>query len=126
MLSSVPRRTESCSGTGTVIVVVSRRICMIRWLPRWRTAANPFCSRIRQISEPERTRSLLNRHLDLSHENFAVKAPGDFGRGGRFKEQRERLDEVGPRFFNRRTLARDVEFRAQRHKTVVLTPDNRG
>ena len=99
---------------------------MIRWLPRWRTAANLFCSRIRQTSEPESTRSLPNRHLNLSHENFVVKAPGDFGRGGRFEEQRERLDEVGSRFFNRPTLARNVELRAQRYKTVVLTFDNRG
>ena len=29
-------------------------------------AANPCCSRIRQTSEPERTRSLPNRHLRLS------------------------------------------------------------
>ena len=71
-------------------------------------------------SEPERTRSLPNRHLNLSHENFAVKASGDFGRGGRFEEQRERLNEADPRFFNRHTLAPNIEFRAQRHKTVVL------
>src|ERR1039457_5670282 len=109
-----------------VIVVVSKRFCMMRWLPRWRTAANPFYSRIRQISEPERTRSLPNRHLNLSHENFAVKALGDFGWGGRFEEQRERLNEVGSRFFSRRTLAGNVELRAQRYKTVVLSFDNRG
>jgi hypothetical protein len=48
--------------------------------------ANPCCSRIRQTSEPERTRSLPNRHLDLSHENFAMKTPGDFGRGGSLEE----------------------------------------
>src|ERR1035437_3109015 len=99
---------------------------MIRWLPRWRTAANPFCSRIRQASEPERTRSLPNRHLNLSHENFVVQTTGDFGRVGRFEEQGERLNEVGPRFFNRRTHARNVEFRAQRYKTVVFTFDNCG
>jgi hypothetical protein len=50
--------------------------------------ANPFCSRIRQISEPERTRSLPNRHLNLGHEHFVVKAPGDFRRGRRFEKQR--------------------------------------
>jgi hypothetical protein len=55
---------------------------MTRWLPRWRTATNPFCSRIRQTSDPERTRSLPNRDLNLSHENLAARAPGDFGRGG--------------------------------------------
>ena len=55
-----------------------------------------------------------------------VKASGDFGRGGRFEEQSGLLDEVGSRFLNRRTLARNVELRAQRYKTVVLTFDNRG
>src|SRR5258707_12269266 len=99
---------------------------MIRWLPCWRTAANPFCSRMRQTSEPERTRSLPTRHLNLSHENFVVKTPGDFGWSGRFEEQRERLDEVGSRFFNRRALARNVELGAQRYEAVVLTCDNRG
>lgn len=89
---------------------------MIRWLPCWRTAANPCCSRIRQTSGPERTRSLPNQHLNLSHENFVVKAPGDFGRGGSFEEQRERLNEVDSGFFNGRTLARNIELRAQRRK----------
>jgi hypothetical protein len=55
-----------------------------------------------------------------------VEASDSFGRVGRFEEQRERLDEVGSRFFNRPTLARDIELRAQRHKTVVLTFDDRG
>src|ERR1035438_5528567 len=109
-----------------VMVVVSKCFCMIRWLPCWRTAANPCSSRIRQISEPERTRSLPNRHLNLSHENFVVRASGNFGRGGGFEEQCERLDEVDSRFFNRRTFARNIEFRTKSHKTVVLTFDNRG
>jgi len=98
---------------------------MIRWLPCWRTAANSFRSRIRQISEPERTRSLPNRDLNLGNEDFVVKAAGDFGRGRRFEEQRDRLDEVGSRFLNRSTLTGDVEVRAQRHKSVVLTFDER-
>jgi len=59
---------------------------MIRWLPRWRTAVNPFCSRIRQMSEPERTRSLPNGHLNLGHEDFGVSATGDLGWGGGFEE----------------------------------------
>ena len=83
-------------------------------------------SRIRQISDPERTRSLPNRNLNLRHENFVAGAPGDFGRGGSFEEQRKRLDEVSSRFFNGGTVARDVKLRAQRHKNVVLTLDNRG
>ena len=57
-----------------------------QWLPRWRTATNPFCSRVRQSSEPERTRSLPNRDLNLSCKNFAMKAPRDLGRGGSFEE----------------------------------------
>ena len=69
----------------------------------------------------ERTWRLPNRNLNLCHEDLVVKPSGDFGRVGRFKKQRERLDEVGSRFFNRGTLARDIEFRAQRHETVVLT-----
>jgi hypothetical protein len=84
------------------------------------------CSRIRQTSDPERTRSLPNRDLNLSHENLVARAPGDFGRGGSFEEQRKRLDEVSSRFFNGGALARDVELRAQRHKNVVLTLDDRG
>jgi len=106
--------------------VVSKRFCMIRWLPCWRTSTNPCCSRIRQTSEPERTRSLPNRHLDLSDENLVVKTSGDFGWGGRLKEEGERLYEIDSRFFNRPAFARNVEFRAQRHKSVVFTFDNRG
>jgi hypothetical protein len=40
----------------------------------------PFCSRIRQTSEPERTRSLPNRYLDLSYKDLAVSPPSDFRR----------------------------------------------
>src|SRR5258708_9117919 len=98
---------------------------MIRWLPRWRTAVNPFCSRIRQISKPDRTRSLPNRYLDLSYKDFVVKTFGDFGGGSRFEEQRESFDEIRSRFFNGCTLTRNVEFRTQRHKTIVFAFDNR-
>src|ERR1039458_5376065 len=41
------------------------------------------------------------------------------------KNKRKRLDEVSSRLFDGRALARDVELRAQRHKNVVLTLDNR-
>jgi len=81
---------------------------------------------MRLISEPERTRSLPNRDLNLRHKDFVAKAPGDFGRGGRFEKEREGLDEVRSRLFNRGTFARNVELRAQRDKAVVLTFDNRG
>jgi hypothetical protein len=94
----------------------------------WRVIVkrNQNGSRILQISDPERTRSLPNRDLNLSHENLVARAPGDFGRGGSFEEQRQCLDEVSSRFLNGGALARDVELRAQRHKNVVLTLDNRG
>jgi hypothetical protein len=82
----VPRRTASCSGTGTVIVDPSIRFCMILWLPRWRAATNPFCSRIPQISEPDRTRSLPNRYLNLRYEYFAAESPVDFRRACVFEE----------------------------------------
>ena len=99
---------------------------MIRWLPRWRTAANPFLSRIRQTSEPERTRSLPKQNLNLRHEDFLVKPSGDFGRRGCLEEQRERFNEVGSRFFNRRALAGNVEIRAERDETIIFTFDDRG
>jgi hypothetical protein len=35
--SSVPILISACSGTGTVTVVSAERLCMITWLPRWRT-----------------------------------------------------------------------------------------
>jgi len=81
---------------------------------------------MRETSEPERTRSLPNRHLDLRHEDFAVKAPVDFGRRGCLEEQCERLDEVGSRLFNGRPLTRDVKLRAQGYETVALTLYDRG
>jgi hypothetical protein len=69
------------------VIVVSRvRFCMMRWLPRCRTATNPLCSRIWQTSSPERTRSLPNRNLDLGDEDLTVEAPGYFGRVGRLEE----------------------------------------
>ena len=70
------------------MVVPSERFCRIRWLPCCRTAANPCCSRIRQTSEPERTRSLPNRNLNLSDKDLVVKAAGNFGRGGGFEKER--------------------------------------
>ena len=80
---------------------------------------------MRQISEPDRTRSLPNRHLNLGHEDVVVKAPVNFGRGGRFEEQGERFDEVGSRLFDGRTLARNVELRAQSYEAITLTFDDR-
>ena len=71
--------------------------------------------------QARKARSLPNRHLNLSHEYLVMSAPGDLRWRCRFKEQRECFDQVGSGLFNRRTLARDIELRAQRHETVVLT-----
>jgi hypothetical protein len=81
---------------------------------------------MRQTYEPERTRSLPNRNLNLSYEDLVVKASVDFGWGGSFEKHRERLNQVGSRLFNRSALTRNFEFRAQHHETIVLTFDNRG
>ena len=78
MLWRVPRMRGLWSGTGTVMVVPSVCNCMIRWLPRWRTAINPRPSRILQASAPERTRSLPNGHLNLSDEDLAAQPPRNF------------------------------------------------
>ena len=77
------------------------------------------------MDDPEGTRRLANRDLNLSHEDLPAIAPGDFGRGS-FEEQRKRLDEASSGFFDGRAMARDVEFRAQRHKNVALALNNRG
>ena len=55
-------------------------------------AANPWRLRWLQTSEPERTRSLPNRHLNLSHENLSVQPPRDL-RGRRcLEKQGQSLD----------------------------------
>jgi hypothetical protein len=59
---------------------------MIRWLPRWRTATNPFRSRIRQTSSPDRTRSLPNRNLNLRNEDLTAESSGHFGWVGGLEE----------------------------------------
>ncbi len=55
-----------------------------------------------------------------------MEAPVDFGRRGRFEEQRERLDEVSSSLFNGRALTGNIELRAQGYEAVVLTLDDRG
>lgn len=86
MLCRVPRLSSSWSGTGTVTVVSSVLSCMIEWLPRWRTATNPCCSRIRQTSEPDRTRSLPNGHLNLRDEDLSVQPACYFRWGSGLKK----------------------------------------
>jgi len=86
---------------------------------------NPCCSRILQISEPESTLSLPNRHHDLGHEYLALESPVDFGGRCGFEEQRERFDQIGPRLFNRRALTGDIQLWAQCYESVILAFDDR-
>src|SRR5882724_640285 len=79
---------------------------------------------MRQTSEPERTRSLAKRYLDLSYEYFVMGAPVNLGRGCRLEKQSERLDQIRSRLFDRCSFARDVKLRTQRHKSVVLALDD--
>lgn len=61
-----------------------------------RTDRKPCCSRIRQISAPDRDRSLPNRHLNLRHKHIAVIPPRHLGWVCGLEEQRQCFDEVGP------------------------------
>lgn len=124
-LNNVPARTAPWRGTGTVTVVPSSRFCIMRWLPRWRTARKPCTSRIWQISRPDRTRSLANRDLNLGHQHLAVIAPLHLGRICSFKKKSERFHQIRPGLFDRSALTGNVEFRAQRHKGVVFPLNDR-
>lgn len=42
MDAKVPGFRSECMGTGTVMVVVASRFCMMQWLPFWRTFTNPW------------------------------------------------------------------------------------
>jgi len=100
MLKSVPRRIGLCNGTET------------ETLPLCLTAMNPCCSRMRHNSSPERTRSLPNRDLNLSHKHLAMHAARDLLVIRYFEKQGQSLNQVGSRFFNGGALASDIHFRA--------------
>jgi hypothetical protein len=69
---------------------------------------NPWCSRIWQISEPERTRNLPN--LDLRDKDFVVEPLDDFRRVRRFEEKADCLNQVCSRLFNRPAFTGDIEL----------------
>ena len=75
-----------------VVVVSPTLFCIIRWLPLWRTATNPFCSSIRQTCDPERTLSLPNRNLNLSDKDLIVEPASDLRRVRRLEEKGQGLD----------------------------------
>lgn len=55
-----------------------------------------------------------------------MQSARDLGWVGRFEEQLQRLDQVGPRSFDGIALARDIQLGAQGHIRVALAFDNRG
>lgn len=71
---------------------------------------NPCCSRMRQTSRPDRTRSLPIENVERRHEHAGTQALGDLLGVGRVKEDSHCLTEVRGGLFDRRALARDVEF----------------
>lgn len=50
--SSVPVRSPSWSGTGTVRVEPGSANCITMWLPRRRTSTNPLSAKIRHSCRP--------------------------------------------------------------------------
>ena len=55
-----------------------------------------------------------------------MKSPVDFVTRCRLKEKRQCLNQIGPSFFNRWPLAGNIQFRRERHKSIVLAFDNSG
>jgi len=95
------------------------------------TAAPPnfgkeFRARIAQTSRPDRTGSLPNRYLEAGDEDFASQAISDFRRRCGFKEQFQGFAQVVAGVFDGIALARDVEFRAERHVAVPVTLNDCG
>jgi len=73
----VPARSSECSGTGTVIVEFSVRLCITTWLPLRRTSENPLRARMAQTSRPDKTRILPNLDLKAGYKNLGVLAARD-------------------------------------------------
>ena len=80
----------------------------------------------RSVVGPERTRSLLNRNLDVGHVDFAAQALLDFLGGGRLEEKAQGFFEVRPRFGHGISLAGDIDLRAQSHIPVPVAFHYRG
>src|SRR5215216_4124378 len=121
---NVPERNSAWSGTGTVVLELSVRFCMTMWEPRRRTSTKPCCARIRQTWRPESARSLPNGNFQARDKDLGMQALGDLRWIGGFEEQFERFHEVIARLLDRASLARDIQFRAQRDIAVALALDD--
>jgi hypothetical protein len=111
-------------GTGTVIVELSVRRCIIMWLPLCLTLEKPFFSRIRQTSSPESTGNLGNAHLQRGHVGFSRKAFLNFLGGGTLEKQFHSLSKIQLSFLNRIALARNINFGAQGCEPLFLADQN--
>src|ERR1700678_230630 len=123
---SVPVRSSVWSGTGTVIVELSMRFCIMTWLPRLRTSTNPSRERITQTWRPDRTRSLPNLDLKTRNENFGAAAAFYLARICRLKKKFDRLLKVVAGRFDRIALAGYIEFRAQSDIAIAFALNDRG
>jgi len=127
MLARVPSLSSVCSGTGTVMVAVITRRCMMAWLPRRRTSVKPFSWRMRQTSAPERRRSLLaNRNLERTYLNVDAKTLGEFGWRRCLEEELQRFSEIRASLLHRITLARNIDVRAESDVPVPFAPSHGG
>src|SRR5258705_5049794 len=99
---------------------------MTMWLPRRLASRKPRCCSIRQVSRPERTRSLPIRGLELRHEDVFPPAFLHLSWIGRLDEKRDGLLQVVQGIFDRDALAGNVQLRAQSHLQVALPLDDRG
>lgn len=73
------------------------------------------------IATGRETSGLPNRNLNLRHKHFVIESSCDLGRLCSLEKQGEGFDQIRSRLFDGRALARDIEFRAQCHKPVVLS-----
>src|SRR3990172_8614306 len=93
---------------------------MTTWLHRRRTSANPWPSRMRQTSRPERTRSLPMRDVEPGDEDLAPQVLLDLGGVRAFEEKLHRFPEVGRGFFHGGALTRHVQLGAEGHVAVAV------
>lgn len=103
-----------------VIVVPDAFFCITTWLPRRRVSTKPCLARIAHTSRPERTAVLTNRDLHLRDVHLFFQPLPDFLAGSGLKKEFEGLAKVVARFFDRGSLAGDVQFRTQGHVPVIF------
>ena len=79
---------------------------------------------MRQTSNPERTRSLPNRHLNLSDEDLAMQSSRDFRWRCRLEEKSYGFYQIALGFFYGSTLAGNVEFGTEGYESIIFAFNN--